>query len=390
MQHFATRLSQAATLLFVLLAAQNGRAQESAAIEKLIQREGKLCFARIYDTDHLKAHPRQKVERIFFMIGKDKASTYWEDPNLRHSEASPHKHANPDADDAERDMTQAGALITLRGAQNPAQVSGWCNPENPGSPGKKLRCGRECDRQIASIYSDDGAHLILDDMEPEVLLDPEVEEAGDRTRALGADDKKFRLEARPLADCVAEANKTNSPYANLGAPLRERLKADAPFCYGRDYASQHLATHLQQVTASIRVSRDAQQIGADRAKNLLVDWPDGAGLSVSVTTKTGSKPVRLRYVCTPSGDQWECSAAFCNSGAGDCSPDEMENAKATGCRDEESRTIYLRRGQKEFVMLGNPIGGLPLDGACKQKGKTTSDDKIFRLESMPLSACENR
>lgn len=367
-------------------------ANEPSRVEKMIFAQGKLCFARVYDSAHLAAHPHQKVERLFFMIGKDKASTYWEDPNLRHSEESPHKHANPEADASNRDTTHVAALVTLRGAKKPENVSGWCYKNDYDNKSKaSLQCGGECDRHIGGLRAEDDAHVIVDGVEADLLLDPEDEEAGDVASRLGADDKSFRLERRPIEDCVAEANKTNSPYAGLGAPLRERLKPDVPFCYGRDYSTQHLASHPQQQTVSVRVWRDLRQIDADRAKKLLPDWPDGASVSASATTRKNGKPATLKYTCAPFEDQWQCSAAFCKTGSeADCAPQDIENAKATGCTTGESRTVYLRRGEKDFMMLGNPNMGLQLEAYCGTEKKTQSDDKVYRLEPMPLSACEGR
>ncbi|WP_457797870.1 hypothetical protein [Methylocystis sp. S23] len=363
-------------------------AGEPARIEKTIAEHGKLCFARVYDAAHLKAHPRQKVARMFFMIGKNKVSTYWEDPNLRHSEESPGKHASVDAQDPEGDSTHVAALVTLRGMTKPENVSGWCNADDSASAVGRLSCGGECDRHIGSIRSDDGAHLLLDGVEWGLLIDAEAEAAKQEALRLGPDDRSFRLERRPIEDCVAEANRTNSPYARLGAPLRERLKPDAPFCYGRDYSPEHLAAHPRQVTTSIRVSRSAKAIDGDRARNLLPDWPDGASVAAAVTTRKDGRPRTMFYSCTPYEDQWECAAEFCDLAKGDCSPQARENSRAADCRADNSRTIYLRRGEKEFMMLGNPNMGLPLEAYCGPGKETVSDDKVYRLEPMPLSACE--
>jgi len=363
-------------------------AAEPSRIEKMIAGQGKLCFARVYDAAHLEAHPRQKVERFFFMIGKNRVSTYWEDPNLRHSEASPAKHAAGDAQDPENNATHVAALVTLRGMKKPENVSGWCGPDD-GAKGR-LSCGGECDKHIGSIRADDGGHLMLEGVEWGLLMDAEADESVQARMKLGADDRSFRLEQRPIEDCVAEANKTNPPYARLGAPLRERLKPDAPFCYGRDYSPEHLAAHPQQVTASIRVSRNAGIIEADRAKKLLPDWPDGASVSASVTTRKNGAPRAMTYSCTPYEDQWECTAEFCNPAKSDCAPPQRDNAKAAGCDAEGSRTIYLRRGEKDFMMLGNPNMGLPLEPYCGAEKKTASDDRVYRLEPMPLSACDGR
>ncbi|WP_442756128.1 hypothetical protein ACNHKD_05775 [Methylocystis sp. JAN1] len=363
-------------------------AAEPARIEKMIAEQGKLCFARVYDAAHLKAHPQQKVERFFFMIGKNKVSTFWEDPNLRHSEASPNKHAAGDAQDPENNSTHVAALVTLRGMKKPENVSGWCGRAGEAGGKGRIECGGECDRHIGAIRSDDGTHLVLDGVEWGLLTDAEADEAAQAAAKLGPDDRSFRLEQRPIEECIAEANKTNPPYARLGAPLRERLKADAPFCFGRDYSPEHLASHPQQVTASIRVSRNAKAIEADRAKNLLPDWPDGASLAATVTTRKNGKPQTLSYSCAPYEDQWECTAALCDSKKGDCTPAERDNARVAGCDGDYSRAIYLRRGEKAFMMLGNPNMGLPLEPYCGPDRKTVSDDKVYRLEPMLLSACE--
>jgi hypothetical protein len=42
------------------------------------------------------------------------------------------------------------------------------------------------------------------------------------------------------------------------------------------------------------------------------------------------------------------------------------------------------------MTLGAPNMGLQLEAYCGQEKKTQSDDKVYRLESMPLSACEGR
>jgi hypothetical protein len=65
-------------------------------------------------------------------------------------------------------------------------------------------------------------------------------------------------------------------------------------------------------------------------------------------------------------------------------------SKVADCTGDFSRTIYLRRGEKDFMMLGNPNMGVPLEPYCGLDKKTVSDDKVYRLEPMPLSACDGR
>jgi hypothetical protein len=359
---------------------------DASRLEALVAKEGKLCFARIYDAAHLATHPRQKIERVFVMLGRNKAATYWEDPDLRHSEESPRKQAQEESGAGGSDYM--ATLLTLRGAKKPEMVSGWCGRVD--AKAKALDCGGECDRHIGALRGEDDDHLVFDDV-PRGLLSEEEGETTQKALELGVDDKSFRLERRPIDDCVTEANKTNSPYAALGRPLRERLAADQPFCFGRDYGPDHLAAHPKQLTTSIRVFRDARSIDADRAKNLLPDWPDGATVKASVTTRANGKPATLVYSCAPFEDQWECAAHFCKAGEdAACAAAERENARATACAGAESRIIYLRRGAKDLMMLGNPDEGLRLDASCKTPGKTMTDDRTYRLEPMPLSACDSR
>ncbi|WP_395383686.1 hypothetical protein ACHMW4_07985 [Mesorhizobium sp. UC22_110] len=39
------------------------------------------------------------------------------------------------------------------------------------------------------------------------------------------------------------------------------------------------------------------------------------------------------------------------------------------------------------MMLANPKESLPLADLCQAGGNTKSDDRVFRLEAMPQSAC---
>jgi len=70
------------------------------------------CFGRVYDAAHLKAHPHQKVARVFFYYGHDPVSRPNEEPA------------------ANADTSYNGFLTTtVRGAKNPEWAGGWCNKE---------------------------------------------------------------------------------------------------------------------------------------------------------------------------------------------------------------------------------------------------------------------
>jgi hypothetical protein len=52
-----------------------------------------------------------------------------------------------------------------------------------------------------------------------------------------------------------------------------------------------------------------------------------------------------------------------------------------------NKEIFLRRGAGGTMMLGNPNNGLPIGDICAKSEATKSDDKVFCLSPLPLSAC---
>jgi hypothetical protein len=316
------------------------------------------CFGRVYDRAHLKAHPNQKVERIYFYRGGDPVSHPNEEP----------------AYDSSYDSYLA---TTERGAKKPEWAGAWCGAgvDGDGNPAG-IHCGMECDRTLASLRLDAKGRLIVEKLDRYVYLDPSVaEEFGEaeyERRALGTDDDGFALERRPVAECRAEFAKVDPVDPALGDPLRLRLKPDRPFCYGRDYTASHLASHPDQVTRTIRVFRGPVELASYAAGRDPANWPNGADIMVSVATRKASDASIQSYSCDGEGDQWRCVATA--------------RASDAGC-DVSSREIYLKRGANGTMMLVNPGNGLPIADLCSGGDKTKSDDRIFRLTQMPQSQC---
>lgn len=338
-------------------------AQQSSKVSDLaaLAPDGKeACFARVYDRAHLKAHPNQKVERIFFYRGGDPVSHPNEEPGY----------------DTGYDSYLA---TTVRGAKKPEWAGAWCRAgvDEDGNP-KGIHCGMECDRTLASLRLDAKGRLIVDGLDRYVYLGPEeAEELGEaeyERRALGTDDDGFALERRPTAECRAEFARIDPLDPALGEPLRVRLKPDQPFCYGRDYLATHLASHPDQATRTIRVFRGPTELASYTAAGDPDKWPRGADIMVSVATRQATGMAVQSYSCDGEGDQWRCVATKKTSDA--------------GC-DISLHEIYLRRGAKGTMMLSNPGNGLPLIDLCSAQAQevTASDDKIYRLEPMPQAQC---
>ncbi|RUT93427.1 hypothetical protein EOD15_06365, partial [Mesorhizobium sp. M7A.T.Ca.US.000.02.2.1] len=57
--------------------------------------------------------------------------------------------------------------------------------------------------------------------------------------------------------------------------------------------------------------------------------------------------------------------------------------------DIAQKEIFLKRGVDGTMMLANPNSALATVDLCSKAadGKTKSDDKVYRLQPMPQSAC---
>lgn len=336
-------------------------ADDALKLPELSPNGADACFGRVYDAAHLKAHPKQKVARIFFLYGHDPVSRPNEEPM------------------ANADTSYNGFLTTtVRGAKTPQWAGGWCNHESEDGKSGPIRCGMDCDRTMASLKLDDKGRLILTDVSSDLYLDAgsedELGEAEYDRQALGSEDDNFRLDLMPVATCKAEFAKIDPIDPALGAPLRERLKPDQPFCFGRDYDAAHLSSHPDQVTQSIRVFRGPVELASFASGGDVANWPDGADIAVSVTTRKSGAKVTQTYSCQGEADQWRCAASS-----------KMSNFSC----DISQKEIYLKRGANGTMMLANPNSSLAIVDMCSKaaEGKTKSDDKVYRLEPMPQSAC---
>ncbi|MGX5839601.1 hypothetical protein ACWGTI_02635 [Mesorhizobium sp. ArgA1] len=336
-------------------------ADDALKLAELSPNGADACFGRVYDAAHLKAHPKQKVARIFFLYGHDPVSRPNEEPT------------------ANADTSYNGFLTTtVRGAKTPQWAGGWCNHESEDGKSGPIRCGMDCDRTMASLKLDDKGRLILTNVSSDLYLaagsEDELGEAEYDRQALGSEDDNFRLDPMPAATCKAEFAKIDPIDPALGTPLRERLKPDQPFCFGRDYDAAHLSSHPDQVTQSIRVFRGPVELASFASGGDVANWPDGADIAVSVTTRKNGAKVTQIYSCQGEADQWRCAA---NS--------KMSNFSC----DISQKEIYLKRGANGTMMLANPNSSLAIVDLCSKAadGKTKSDDKVYRLEAMPQSAC---
>jgi hypothetical protein len=95
-------------------------------------------------------------------------------------------------------------------------------------------------------------------------------------------------------------------------------------------------------------------------------------VTVSVTARGKAGSSTKSFSCFGQGNQWRCSLPTSEDGV---------------CDTYMSKRVYLHAGRKDSLMLSNPESSLPIVDMCSIKGKTASDDGLFRLYPMPLSAC---
>ncbi|RVC82855.1 hypothetical protein EN745_05640 [Mesorhizobium sp. M4A.F.Ca.ET.022.05.2.1] len=356
-----SRIAVGAALGAALFVVGAALADDTPKLTELSPNGADACFGRVYDAAHLKAHPKQKVARIFFYYGHDPVSRPNEEPSTIGGAAY-----------------DGFLTTTVRGTKKPEWAAGWCNRQSEDGKSGPIHCGMECDRTLASLKVDDKGRLIVSNVQPDVYLDAGAEEelgtAQYNKQALGSEDDNFRLDPMPAATCKAEFARIDPIDPALGAPLRERLKPDQAFCYGRDYDAAHLKSHPDQVTQSIRVFRGPVELASYASGGDVANWPDGADIAVSVTTRLKSGKITQTYLCQGEADQWRCAAS--------------SKISDFAC-DVSQKEIFLKRGANGTMMLANPNSALAIVDLCSKAadGKTTSDDKVYRLNPMPQSAC---
>jgi hypothetical protein len=207
------------------------------------------CWGRSYDAAHLAKHPAQKVRTIHLW-------DHWGKNGLYETPDDP-DYADPDGRD-----TRVFPTILVERA------------DRPGVAGRSLPC-KEVDGRLGCVADeDDGVHfplrltpkdgaVIADLSEPglDLTRPPDLAQLGRPPQEIrlapGADDRQFRLERRPIAEC------------------RERLVASAP-----DYARDD----RPPLRAIVQAALDRSTVGPDRTFR-----PEGGRVCLKATG--GATPI---------------------------------------------------------------------------------------------------
>lgn len=300
------------------------------------------CFGRVYDAAHLKAHPAQRVTS--FHLFRD----FTPDPN---KETPQETRETLIANDGESGGLNITAYVRFRDRPGLFFNGLQCfKGENA------VHCGIECDGGGFRLKPSGGSLLLEnqgfvviggcgaseDEAENEDFVKPDP------------DDKVFRLDRKPIAECRALEDSRKPAWTALGAPLRERLDRDDAVCFSRRYDDAHLAKHPRQTIRRIAVLK------ARGEKPEADDFP-AYKLTFRVELKNGGK---LEKSTTCAADQY----AFA------CTHDEAADT---------ARDFYLTRAGRDHVMLRDRRGVMQ-----KMFGATLGDDdRMFRLQRGDPAAC---
>jgi hypothetical protein len=301
------------------------------------------CFGRTYDSAHLARHPKQRVTSLHLL------RDFSPDPNTEREPASREEMLKQDGDNG---YVNVMAYVRLRDRKGLFWNGLTCRRDEKGL----VRCGVECDGGGFRLRpAGDGLTLDNDGF---VAMGGcgASEDEDERTEFVnpGADDKNFRLDRRPIAECAALREAERPAWAKLGTPLRVRFNRNEAVCFARQYGAAHLARHPQQKVRRIAVLKDQ---GVTLKPDDALIYP----LTIRVELSDGRR-IERRTRCAP-------------------------DTYALGCTlDEQSDSMsgfHLTRAGDQHMMVRDGKGRLG-----KFLGATLgADDRMFKLQSEPAGVC---
>ena len=302
------------------------------------------CFGRVYDAAHLKQRPKQRVTS--FHIFRD----FNPDPNSELEQETREQSIDADGTDGHVNVT---AFIRFRDRKGVFSNGLSCRTAEGG----KVFCGIDCDGGSFNLRPS-GPSLLVDNNGFVVVGGCGAsEEEMERPEFVspGADDKTFRLDKQPVAQCLALREAQAPAWAKLGKPLRLRFDKARATCHARSYDAAHLRTHPQQNVRRIAVLNPAKPQPAED------DLPN------------------YRFIFRAEmrdGGKFETQA--------NCSPDA--NPYAYTCTAEagpnDTHEFYLTRGG-DGIMLRDRKGVL----AENLGAKFGADDRVFKLQPAAEADC---
>lgn len=303
------------------------------------------CFGRVYGDMHLKLRRQQLVTSLHIFREIDPDQNTEDEPQTREEILK---------NDSESSSVNVSAYVRFRNRKGIFWNTLNCNRS---ADGNITRCGVDCDggsfdlqpRQQSLLLTNNGFVLVggcgasEEEYENRLFFEP------------GADDKTFRLEPLPVAQCSALRDALKPAFAKMGTPLRVRFAKEEAVCYSRSYDDAHLKKNPQQTVRKIALLK------AEGGKDVHKDAP-GYDLTFRIETTDG-KTFSQSAKCYPDRYAYTCPA----------------KAEFDTVRD-----FYITRAGDDALMIRDSKGKLSeFFGA-----KLGSDDRLFRLSASNTAACK--
>jgi hypothetical protein len=324
-----------------VFAPAQGQEEKSSPLASHLPLRTEACFGRVYDANHLKQHPKQRVTS--FYLFRDLSP----DPNAEEANVT---RKSMLADDGVDGRVGVSAYVRFRDRPGLFYNSLSCHRSDG-----VVRCGIDCDGGGFKLRTS-GKSLLLDNQGFVVIGycgASEDEQAQADYVKPGEDDRVFRLDPKPVNQCVAIRDSLKPSWAKLGDPLRVRFADNEPVCFSRSYDADHLRKHPRQTVRRIAVLK-----------------PDGGKPLHDANVYALTFRIELT-----DGRKFEKTTT--------CQP----NKYAYGCtldpKFDDQQDFYLTRAGADAIMLRDRKAKLPeLFGT-----QLADDDRIFRLNASPTDAC---
>lgn len=292
-----------------------------------------MCFGRVYDDTHLKSHPKQRVTS--FHLFRD----FSPDPNTESEPSTPQELLEQDGQDGNVNVT---AYVRLRDRKG-VFFNGLSCRKYDGT----VRCGIDCDGGGFKLRTSNTSLTLQNEGFVVVGGCGASEDEQDRTEFVkpGADDKTFRLDPKPIAECATLRESERPKWAKLGEPLRVRFTRET--CFSRTYDDAHLAKNPKQNVRAIKIAKLTPKDDAE---------PPLYPLSFRLTLRSG-ETVERTATCSPDSYVYACNL----------NPD----------KGEPGFEITLARGAGDNIVLRDAKGAF---GKLFPR-KLGADDTVFRLQS---------
>ncbi len=342
MRHVLSTIRVGTVVLAMLTALVPARAQDKASpLPAQLPLGVDACFGRSYDAAHLAKNPRQRVTsfHLFHDLSPDS-----------NSESLDTSADEMRENDGEHGSINVTAYVRLRDRKGVYSNGFSCQKRKDGT----VQCAVDCDGGSFGLRAA-GDALTVENRGFVVIggCGGSDEEQSDPVFVKpGTDDKTFRLDKQPLAQCTALRDAQLPVWAKLGPPLRERLAKDGALCMTRSYDAKHLAAHPKQTVKRIAVL-EAPSNGDRQASSVNFIFRTELRNGQKLQGRTSCWPDQYSYVCTH---------------------DE---------KVDERGSFHLTRAGAD-MMLRDRLGSL----AALLKAKLGTDDRMFRLQPAPESACE--